>query len=63
MAIISGFYMSFKDIPIISHSATNSELDNKIYYDTLIRLSFNFKYIGDAIAMVYKAPAAVDFIQ
>ena len=39
------------------------ELDNKTYYDTLIRLSFNFKYIGDAIAMVYKAPAAVDFIQ
>ena len=52
VAIKTGYYLSYKDIALISNSATGDVLDNKQAYDTLIRYGFAFKQIGDAVVAV-----------
>ena len=52
VAINTGYYLSHKDIALISNSATGDVLDNKQAYDTIIRYGFAFKQIGDAVVAV-----------
>ena len=52
VAIRTGFYLSYKDIALISNTASRSELDNKRVYGTVIRYGFAFKQIGDAVVAV-----------
>ena len=52
VAINTGYYLSHKDIALISNSASDNALDNKQAYDTLIRPGFAFKQIGDAVVAV-----------
>ena len=52
VAIRTGFYLSYKDIALISNTASRSELDNKRVYGTVIRYGFAFKQIGDAMVAV-----------
>ena len=48
----TGYYLSYRDIAIISNLATDSEVADKGAYDTLIRPGFAFKQIGDAVVIV-----------
>ena len=48
----TGFYLSYKDIAVISNSATESKLGDKTTYDTLIRPGFAFQQIGGAAVAV-----------
>ena len=52
VAIKVGYYLSYKDIALISNSASDNALDDKPAYDTLIRPGFAFKQIGDAVVAV-----------
>ena len=52
VAINIGYYLSYKDIALISNSASDNALDNKQAYDTVIRPGFAFKQIGDAVVAV-----------
>ena len=52
VAIKTGYYLSYKDIALISNSASDNALDNKWAYDTIIRPGFAFKQIGDAVVAV-----------
>ena len=44
-----GYYISYRDTPIISDHAHDPELDDKETYSTLIRTGNSFKYLGDAV--------------
>ena len=48
----TGYYLSHRDIAVISNSATNNKLDDKAAYDILVRSSFSFGQIGEAVAVV-----------
>ena len=52
VAIKVGYYLSYKDIALISNSASDNALDDKQAYDTIIRPGFAFKQIGDAVVAV-----------
>ena len=52
VAINIGYYLSYRDIALISNSASDNALDDKQAYDTLIRPGFAFKQIGDAVVAV-----------
>ena len=52
VAINIGYYLSYKDIALISNSASDNALDDKQAYDTIIRPGFAFKQIGDAVVAV-----------
>ena len=44
-----GYFLSYKDTPVISNFANDPVLNNKNSYDTLVRMSFTAKHIGHAV--------------
>ena len=47
-----GFTLSYYDIPLISHASNSIAVNDKNTYNTLMRMGFGFKYIGEAFVDV-----------